>query len=243
MRRSEEGRSARGRRFKKFGLDRALPHFRGEMAARLLPEACRSSVTGGIMARFIAPTTALVATMAVIRIATASDRVDLPLAAPSHWMKSCSDERESQSRASCHTGAEVWNRMDGKVLASVEIIDRRDQGRNTLRVTFPQGVQLEYGTQLIVDDKPLRRSSFVGCSKQGCVSDYDIDAETMNSIKAGGRLVVQAVSQSGTPLTATLPLTGFAEAHDGPPLSEAEIEMERQRSHRWLDDRRWPVKR
>jgi hypothetical protein len=75
------------------------------------------------------------------------------------------------------------------------------------------------------------------------VSEYDIAPETMNRIRSGGRLLVQAIGQSGTPLTATLPLTGFAEAHDGLPLSEAEIELEKQRSRRWLDDRRWPAKR
>lgn len=195
------------------------------------------------MARLIAVITAIVATMAVIRIALASDGIDRPFAAPSPWMKSCSNDLKTSSKPVCHTGAEVWNRVDGKVLASVEIIDRQDQRNSTLRVTFPLGVQLEQGTRLIVDDKILQRSSFLGCSAEGCVSDYDIGPEIMSSIRAGGKLVVQAVSQSGTPLTATLPLTGFAEAHDGQPLAEAEIALEKQRSRRWLDDRRWPVKR
>jgi hypothetical protein len=75
------------------------------------------------------------------------------------------------------------------------------------------------------------------------VSDYDISPEIMNSIRAGGRLLVQAISQSGTAITATLPLTGFAEAYDGLPSTQAEIERQKQRSRRWLDDRRWPMRR
>ena len=195
------------------------------------------------MARLIAAITALVATMVVTRVSLASEGIDRPLAAPSPWMKSCSNDLKASSKPVCHTGAEVWNKVDGKVLASVEIIDRQDQGNSTLRVTFPLGVQLDQGTRLIVDDRVLQRSSFLGCSTEGCVSDYDIGPEIMSSIRAGGKLVVEAVGQSGTPLTATLPLTGFAEAHDGQPLAEAEIALEKQRSRRWLDDRRWPVKR
>jgi invasion protein IalB len=53
------------------------------------------------------------------------------------------------------------------------------------------------------------------------VSDYDISPEIMNSIRAGGRLLVQAISQSGTAITATLALTGFAEAYDGDRATEA----------------------
>ena len=195
------------------------------------------------MARLIALTTAIVATMSVIRIAMASDDFDRPLLAPTPWIKFCSKTPDNQTTTICHTGADVWNRVDGKVLASVEIIDPMGTGNSILRVTFPLDTQLVHGTRLIVDDNVLQESAFVTCSKDGCVSEYDIAPETMNRIRSGGRLLVQAIGQSGTPLTATLPLTGFAEAHDGLPLSEAETELEKQRSRRWLDDRRWPVKR
>jgi invasion protein IalB len=78
---------------------------------------------GGIMIRLVTLITAIVATMAIERIAMASDDLDRPLLAPTPWIKFCSKTPDNQTTTTCHTGADVWNRVDGKVLASVEIID------------------------------------------------------------------------------------------------------------------------
>ena len=107
------------------------------------------------MARLIALIAAIVATMAIDRIAMASDGLDPPFAAPSPWMKFCLKTQDIEAKTICHTGAEVWNRVDDKVVASVEMIEIQGEGKSTLRATFPLGAQLVYGTRLIVDDKVL----------------------------------------------------------------------------------------
>jgi invasion protein IalB len=194
------------------------------------------------MARFIVLIAAIFAAMAIDRIAIASDSLDRPFVAPSPWMKSCVNNPNSEGKTFCVTGAEAWNRVDRYILAAVEIIDQQG-GKSALRVTLPPGTQQALGMQLTVDDKVLQRSPDLSCSERGCVSNYEADPQIVSSMRAGEKLQVQAVSQSGTPLIATLPLAGFAEAYDGPPSTQAEIEQQKQRSRRWLDDRRWPVRR
>ena len=51
--------------------------------------------------------------------------------------------------------------------------------------------------------------------KNGCMADYKADADLIAKLKKGRSLVIQAFDK-GPPISFTLPLTGFANAYDGP---------------------------
>ncbi len=49
----------------------------------------------------------------------------------------------------------------------------------------------------------------------GCMADYKAGADLIEKLKQGRSLAVQAFDK-GRPISFTLTLTGFAQAHDGP---------------------------
>jgi invasion protein IalB len=111
-----------------------------------------------------------------------------------------------------------------------------------LRVTFPLGMQLKYGTRLIVYGVDPLQSRYVTCTVAGCMSDYEATPALLRSMRLGQGLAVQAIDQSGKPFTVTLSLADFWVAYDGPrtepvadEIDEPRREIEQPRKP-WLDD-------
>jgi invasion protein IalB len=129
----------------------------------------------------------------------------------SQWTKVCIDNKELDFNG-CLTG------MEGRVdTAVVAMAVAETQSRPFVRVLVPFGMQLTYGTQLIVDDgKPLQ-APYLRCTKDGCISQYELTPELKANLREGQKLVIQTVYSSGAPLSLPMPLTGFAEASDGGP--------------------------
>lgn len=131
--------------------------------------------------------------------------------------KLCFNGQKTDFKRICNTRAEVRKRDDNSLQAAVELIDREGEAGKILRVTFPLGVQLKYGTRLIVYGTDPLQSSYVTCPDTGCISDYEATPALLASMKAGQALIVQAIDQSGKPFNATLRLVDFWVALDGPP--------------------------
>lgn len=133
------------------------------------------------------------------------------------WEKLCFNGQNTDFKRTCSTRAEVRKRDDNSLQATVELIDREGQAGKILRVAFPLGVQLKYGTRLVVYRTDPLQSPYVTCANTSCISDYEATPEFLASMKAGQALVVQAIDQSGKPFNATLSLTDFWAALDGLP--------------------------
>jgi invasion protein IalB len=161
--------------------------------------------------------------------AVASDDGSSAFIAHSSWMKICDPGPTKASKRTCYTKAEAWNRLDSSLVASVAIFDFENDTRKILRVTFPLGTRIDYGTRLVVDDV-VQQASFLICSVDGCVSDHVIDNEAFNKIMSGKTLLVQAIDKSSTPMTVTWPLDAFAAVYDGPPSEKASLEAEKRRA-------------
>jgi hypothetical protein len=96
-------------------------------------------------------------------------------------------------------------------------------------------MQLVHGTRVIVDaNAPAQslRDRFAGC-----MSDYDVTAELLASMKKGQNLVVQAINSNGAPLTLPLPLAEFAKAYDGPPTDPKVFEETQKKLQEELQKR------
>src|SRR3569623_1649488 len=105
----------------------------------------------------------------------------------------------------------------GQPVIAAGIIEPEGEPMKILRVTRPLGMQLAYGTRIVVDSNPPLQSPYVICFANGCMSDYEVTADLLNHMKKGQNLVVQAINSNGAPLTLPLPLAEFAKAYDGPP--------------------------
>lgn len=173
------------------------------------------------------------AAMACGGLAMAADDTVVVSTAPS-WMKICKEP--AGVRTSCYTGAEIRSRVDASLVASVWLIEPEGEARKSLRVTFPLGAQLAYGTRLIIGATDPKQGPYLFCSADGCVSDYEGGPELVADMKAGQTMFVQAIGKTGAPLTATLSLADFAAAYDGPPSDDRAFEQRRSRELIWQDD-------
>ena len=127
----------------------------------------------------------------------------------------------------CLTG--IDGRMEsGMPIVAVVAIEPPADGKRILRITLPIGMQLQHGTRFIVDQTQPLTAPYVTCFTNGCISDYELTADTLGKIKKGQSAVVQGINYNGSAISVPVPLTEFAKAYDGPP-TDPKILEERQK--------------
>jgi invasion protein IalB len=138
----------------------------------------------------------------------------------SPWARYCTKgltEKSSEIRAKevCFTAAD-GHLTSGQKLAIALLIEPEGSDTKLLRVTLPLGVALVPGARIVIDEKEAMTAPYVVClPKNGCMADYKADADLIEKLKKGRSLAIQAFDR-GRPISFTLPLNGFAKAHDGP---------------------------
>ena len=136
------------------------------------------------------------------------------------WTKYCAKgltERSSEiaTKEVCFTASD-GHLTSGEKLVIALLIEPEGDDPKLLRVTLPLGVALVPGARIVIDEKETMTAPFVVClPKNGCMADYKADADLIEKLKKGRSLAIQAFNK-GKPTSFTLPLTGFANAHDGP---------------------------
>lgn len=162
----------------------------------------------------------------------------------SQWVKFCvapgeggngaatPDPKDAAAKAKqvCLTG--IDGRMEsGMPVVAVVAIEPPAEAQNAkkiLRITLPIGMQLQHGTRIIVDQSQPLTAPYVTCFTNGCISDYELSADTLNKIKKGKSAVVQGINYNGSAISVPVPLTEFAKAFEGPPTDPKVLE-ERQK--------------
>ena len=138
----------------------------------------------------------------------------------SHWARYCTkglaeQSSEMKAREVCFTAAD-GHLKSGQKLVIALLIEPVGSDAKLLRVTLPLGVALVPGARIVIDEKEAMTAPFVAClPKNGCMADYKADADLIEKLKKGRSLAIQAFDK-GRPISFTLPLLGFAQAHDGP---------------------------
>src|SRR5258708_18060563 len=74
-----------------------------------------------------------------------------------------------------------------------------------------------------------RRCPYVICFANGCMSDYDVTPALLASLRNGRSLTVQALGNTGRPLSRALPLTEFNQAYIGPPTDPKVFEAQQSK--------------
>src|SRR5262249_43180924 len=112
------------------------------------------------------------------------------------------------------------------------------QGGKTLRVTVPLGMQLSYGTRMLIDQNPPTQSPYNMCLAVGCASDYQVTDDLIAKMKKGQNIIVEAIDRQKTQINLPLPLKDFAKAYDGPPTDpkafseqQRKLQEELRKSH------------
>jgi invasion protein IalB len=151
----------------------------------------------------------------------------------SPWTKFCLKGQPGQTpdpnaKQVCFTGKDARIESGMPVVAAV-LIEPEGQERKILRVTLPLGMQLVHGTRVIVDQNQPLTAPYVICFTNGCMADYEANADMVGKMKKGQGLVVQGINSTGQPISLTLPLADFAKAYDGPPTDPKEFEAQQRK--------------
>ena len=154
----------------------------------------------------------------------------------SPWTKFCLKGQEANAKQVCFTGKDARIESGMPVVAAV-IIEPEGQERKVLRVTLPLGMQLVHGTRVIVDQNQPMTAPYVICFTNGCMADYEANADMIGKLKKGQGLVVQAINSTGQPISLVLPLADFAKAYDGPPTDPKVFEEQQRKLQEELQRR------
>ena len=154
----------------------------------------------------------------------------------SPWTKFCLKGQDAGAKQVCFTGKDARIESGMPVVAAV-LIEPEAEPKKILRVTLPLGMQLIHGTRVIIDqDQPLT-APYVICFTNGCMADYEANADMIGKMKKGQGIVVQAINSTGQPISLALPLADFAKAYDGPPTDPKVFEEQQRKLQEELQRR------
>jgi invasion protein IalB len=151
----------------------------------------------------------------------------------SPWTKFCLKGQPGQpvdpnAKEICFTGKDARVESGQPVVAAV-LIEPEGVEKKLLRVTLPLGMQLAHGTRVIVDQNQPMTAPYVICFTNGCMADYDANADLIGKMKKGQGLVVQAINATGQPISIVMPLGDFAKAYEGPPTDPKVFEEQQKK--------------
>lgn len=152
----------------------------------------------------------------------------LPPLMYSSWVKLCQQGQETENKKVCvvHRDGRMENGMPVIMAELLQV-----EGANErLRVTVPMSiiVHLAEGTHLVLDGQDMGSAPYVVCTQIGCLSDYEINADTLKKLKAGKQLIVQTYLMNRQVLSIPVSLADFAKAYDGP-ATDPKVVEEQQR--------------
>lgn len=159
----------------------------------------------------------------------------------SPWTKFCLKGQPGQpadpnAKQVCFTGKDA--RVEsGQPVAAAVLIEPEGQERKIMRITLPLGMQLVHGTRLIIDQNQPMTAPYVICFTNGCMADYEANADMIGKLKKGQGLVLQAINATGQPISLVMPLSDFAKAYDGPPTDPKVFEEQQKKLQEELQRR------
>ena len=145
----------------------------------------------------------------------------------SPWTKFCGKDN-AQAKEVCLTVKEA--RLEtGQFLAGAALIEQAGEEKKLFRITLPLGMQLPQGTRMLLDKEQPLRGRYIVCLPNGCMADFDVNAEFVGKLKKGQQLVLQGINLPGQAASYMLPLAEFAKANEGPPTDPKKFEEDQKK--------------
>jgi invasion protein IalB len=157
---------------------------------------------------------------------------DQPPVVYSPWTKFCGKDNAPAGTTSakevCLTVKEA--RLEtGQFLAGAALIEQAGEEKKLFRITLPLGMQLPQGTRLLLDKEQPMQGRYIVCLPNGCMADFDVNADFVGKLKKGQQLVLQGINLPGQAASYLLPLADFAKANEGPPTDPKKFEEEQKK--------------
>jgi len=152
---------------------------------------------------------------------------DQPPVVYSPWTKFCGKDN-AQAKEVCLTVKEA--RLEtGQFLAGAALIEQQGEEKKLFRITLPLGMQLPQGTRMLLDKEQPLQGRYIVCLPNGCMADFDVNAEFVGKLKKGQQLVLQGINLPGQAASYMLPLAEFAKANEGPPTDPKKFEEDQKK--------------
>src|SRR5262245_15788944 len=162
---------------------------------------------------------------------------ELPPLVFSPWTKLCPKGQDANAKQVCVTGKDA-KLESGQPIVSVVLLEPEGD-KKLLRATVPLTMLLKPGTRVVVDqnEQQAMQAPYSICFINGCMADFEVNADVVDRMKKGQTLFVQAVQANGQVVTFNLPLADFAKVYDGPPTDPKVYEEQQKKLQEELQRR------
>ena len=146
----------------------------------------------------------------------------------SPWTKFCGKDNNPQAKEVCLTVKEA--RLEtGQFLAGAALIEQQGDEKKLFRITLPLGMQIPQGTRMVLDKEQPITGRYIVCLPNGCMADFDVNAEFVGKLKKGQQIVLQGINLPGQAASYMLPLADFAKANEGPATDPKKFEEDQKK--------------
>jgi invasion protein IalB len=163
----------------------------------------------------------------------------------SAWVKLCekapflvkdkAGKEQKEEKNVCLTHHERIDGNTGMVMVSAAIRQIEGADKQHLMIMVPLGMAIHPGLRATVypkelwaqveknqkvDDPKLEpiKLSYALCHPAGCTAEVEANKDVVDKMKTGGGVMVLAINAQGQVIAFPVPLIGFAQAYDGPPV-------------------------
>ena len=196
--------------------------------------------------------------------AKAADAPAADAAGKSAWVKLCEkaqiphkgkDGKDTvEEKNICLTHHERLDGNTGMVLVSAALRHVDGQDKDHFMIMVPLGMAIPPGVRAAVytkeqwektaknekiDEKALKplELKYSLCHPAGCTAETEATKELVDSMKTGGGIMVLALNAAAQPIAFPVPLDGFAEAQNGPPVDNKKYAEARGQLMQQIRDR------
>lgn len=128
------------------------------------------------------------------------------------WVKLCDTTAVGKM---CLTYRTVRDEDTGKAMISAALREIDGQDTSHFVVNMPYETFVPADVRIRIDDGTPRPLTFQSCSAYGCVAELPVSHALLGELRTGANVVVTATG-GGWAVPLSIPLLGFAQAHDGP---------------------------
>ena len=90
-------------------------------------------------------------------------------------------------------------------------------------------MQIPQGTRLTVDQDQPMNGRYIICLPNGCMADFEVNAEFVGKLKKGQSMVLEGINMHSQRASYPLPLGDFAKANEGPPTDPKKLEEDQKK--------------
>jgi invasion protein IalB len=138
------------------------------------------------------------------------------------WVKVCGKGQEANAKQTCITSISSHTEI-GLPTVSAALIEKEGEAK-ILNVSVPVPVILPPGEHIVFDQGQGLVAQYTTCFPNGCMAQYEANADVVSKIKSGQSLSVEFVGGGNQLYRMKVPLGDFKKVNEGPPSDPKQLE-------------------